>query len=51
MSTYDEWNRLSARIRGLVAASELYASLFQRNEDALGALVNLGRLRIRLQAQ
>lgn len=44
MSTYDEWNRLSARIRGLVAASDLFASLFQRNEDALGALVNLGKV-------
>lgn len=44
MSTYDEWNGLSGRIRGLVAASELFASLFQRNEDALGALVNLGKV-------
>jgi hypothetical protein len=40
----DEWGRLSARIRGLVAASELSASLFAKQEDALGTVVHLGNL-------
>lgn len=44
MSIYDEWNRLSARIRGLVAASELSASLFAKHEDAYGTVVHLGKL-------
>ena len=44
MSTYDEWNRLAARVRGLVSASELSASLFAKQEDALGTLANLGRV-------
>lgn len=44
MSIYDEWNRLSARIRGLVAASELSASLFAKQEDTLGTVVQLGKL-------
>ena len=42
MSIYEEWNNLSARIRGIVAASNLYASLFAKHEDALGTLADLG---------
>jgi hypothetical protein len=42
MSNYDEWNKLSARIRGLIAASELSAALFAKHEDALGTLAELG---------
>lgn len=44
MSIYDEWDRLSARIRGLVAASELSTSLFAKHEDALGTVTHLGSL-------
>lgn len=42
MSIYEEWNNLSARIRGIVAASNLYTSLFAKHEDALGTLADLG---------
>ena len=44
MSNYDEWNKLSARIRGLIAASELFAALFSKHEDALGTLAELGSI-------
>lgn len=43
MAIFGEWVRLSARIRGLVKASELAGSLFEKNNDSLGAMVDLGR--------
>jgi hypothetical protein len=43
MATRDTWAALSARIRGLIKASELAASLFQANNDSLGAMVDLGK--------
>lgn len=43
MAIFDEWARLSARIHGLVRASELAGSLFEKNNDSLGAMVDLGK--------
>ena len=43
MAILDEWTRLSARIHGLVKASELASSLFERNNDSVGAMVDLGK--------
>jgi hypothetical protein len=43
MAIFDEWVRLSARIRGLVKASELASSLLAKNTDSLGAMVDLGK--------
>jgi hypothetical protein len=42
MAIFNEWARLSARIRGLVKATELAASLFETNNDSLGAMVGFG---------
>jgi hypothetical protein len=44
MAVYDEWIRLSARIHGLIKASELASSLFARNNDSFGAMVDLGKV-------
>ncbi len=46
--TYDDWTRLSARVRGLVASAELYASLFAQQDDALGMLGYLGAMAARV---
>jgi hypothetical protein len=43
LAILDEWRRLSARIHGLVKASELASSLFERNNDSVGAMVDLGK--------
>jgi len=43
MAILDEWARLSARIHGLVKASALASSLFERNNDSVGAMVDLGK--------
>lgn len=43
MAVSDEWARLSARIHGLVKASELASSLFEKNNDSLGAMVDLAK--------
>ena len=43
MAIFDEWTRLSTRIQGLTKTSELVNSLFARNSDCLGAMVELGK--------
>jgi hypothetical protein len=43
MAILDERARLSARIHGLVKASELASSLFERNNDSVGTMVDLGK--------
>jgi hypothetical protein len=43
MVIFNEWARLSARIHGLVKATELAGSLFEKNNDSLGAMVDLGK--------
>jgi hypothetical protein len=43
MAIFDEWERLSARIHGLLKATELAGTLFEKNNDSLGAMVDLGK--------
>lgn len=42
MSSKPTWSALSARIRGLIDASQLASHLFDKNNDSLGVMVDLG---------
>jgi hypothetical protein len=44
VAIYSEWERLSARIRGLITAGELHSALFTNSQDAMGAMKHLGEV-------